>query len=252
LAKAKKIQSGTSFTDKFLRIVKRTAIVLVVSHLVYAILLRWLDPPFTTRMISSAVSSFKDDRPMKRDYINYREMGYNAKLAVISAEDQLFPTHNGFDLDAIQKALEYNKKNEGKKLRGASTISQQVAKNVFLWHGRGWLRKGLEVYFTALIELLWGKKRILEMYLNVAEMGDGVFGIQAAAKHYFKKDAINLSKSEAAWIASILPNPILLDIHGPTNKLENKHSKVMRFMSNLSGDAEVQALIKVENRKSVK
>jgi monofunctional glycosyltransferase len=253
LAKANKIQAATTnFKSKAWHITKRVGLFLLVSHLVYAILLRWINPPFTTKMITSAIGSFTNDRPMKRDYIAYNEMGYNAKLAVLSAEDQLFPTHNGFDLDAIQKAIEYNKKNEGKKLRGASTISQQVAKNVFLWHGRGWIRKGLEVYFTALIELIWPKKRILEMYLNVAEMGDGVFGIEAAAQHYFKKNASALTKSEAAWIASVLPNPILLDIHDPTNKLESKHAKVIRFMQNLKGDKEVEALLQTQDKKIIK
>jgi monofunctional glycosyltransferase len=222
---------------------KRIFYFLLVSHLVYVVMLKWLNPPFTATMIGSIVANFGNNVDFKRDYINYNEMGTNSKLAVLSAEDQLFPTHHGFDLDAIQKAIAFNKNSKG-KMRGASTISQQVAKNVFLWQGRDWIRKALEVYFTGLIELIWGKKRILEMYLNVAEMGKGVFGIQAAAKFYFNKNAANLTKSEAAWIASILPNPVLLDIDNPTNKLENKHSKVQRFMHNLSGDKDIEALLK--------
>jgi monofunctional biosynthetic peptidoglycan transglycosylase len=113
-----------------------------------------------------------------------------------------------------------------------------------LWNGRDYIRKGLEVYFTGWIELIWGKKRILEMYLNVAEMGEGIFGIQAAAKHYFHKNAKDLSKSEAAWIASILPNPVLYEIDNPTRKIEVKHSNVIRFMNNLEGDKDIEALIK--------
>jgi monofunctional glycosyltransferase len=243
--------TSVGWRGKLWRWTKRIFFFLLISHLVYVVALKWIDPPFTTRMLSSAVQSFTKDRPLKRDYVSYDEMGYNIKLAVISAEDQLFPTHNGFDLNAIQKALEYNRKNAGKRKRGASTISQQVAKNVFLWHGRDWIRKGLEVYFTALIELVWGKKRILEMYLNVAEMGDGIFGIEAAAKHYYKKSAKQLSRSEAAWIASILPNPILLDIQDPSSKLDNKHNAVLRFMNNLQGDAGVESII-AESQKSLK
>jgi monofunctional glycosyltransferase len=196
-------------------------------------------------MITSAIACANDSKTtFQKNYIPYAQMGRQSKLAVLSAEDQLFPNHHGFDFDAIQKAIEYNRNNPSGKKRGASTISQQVAKNVFLWNGRDWIRKGLEVYFTGLIELIWGKKRILEMYLNVAEMGEGVFGIQAAAKHYFKKDAKQLSASEAAWIASILPNPVLYEIENPTLKIKNKHNTILHFMQNLNGDADIENLLK--------
>lgn len=180
---------------------------------------------------------------LQRDYIDADEMGPNAKLAVICSEDQLFPDHNGFDFDAIKKAMKYNDNPKHKKLKGASTISQQTAKNVFLWNGRNWIRKGLEVYHTFMIELIWRKKRILETYLNVAEMGKGLFGIQAASKFYFKKDAKNLSKSEAAWIASILPNPKVWDIRKPSGALQRKHTWILRQMNNLEDDPEIAALI---------
>jgi monofunctional glycosyltransferase len=240
--KSKPILKKTTATNTpvWKRWLKRVFYFLLISHLVYVVVLKWVNPPFTSKMISSAIGCASDDKlDFKRDYIAYAQMGSNSKLAVLSAEDQLFPTHHGFDLDAIQKAIEYNKKNKTGKVRGASTISQQVAKNVFLWQGRDYIRKGLEVYFTGLIELIWGKKRILEMYLNVAEMGEGVFGIQAAAQRYFKKDAKQLSKSEAAWIASILPNPVLYEIDNPTKKIEVKHANVLKFMNNLSGDKDV-------------
>ncbi len=231
--------------DKIKRLFKRLFLILLIGHLVYVIVLKWLNPPFTAKMVSSAWQCFNSDKlAFKRDYISYDKMGFNSKLAVICAEDQLFPDHHGFDLDAIQKAIEYNTKNSTKKMRGASTISQQVAKNVFLWHGRDYLRKGLEVYFTGLIELVWGKKRILEMYLNVAEMGEGIFGIQAAAKHYFNKDAFLLTKNEAAWIASILPNPVLYEIDNPTKAISKKHNKILLFMNNLATDKDVLTLIK--------
>jgi monofunctional biosynthetic peptidoglycan transglycosylase len=181
---------------------------------------------------------------LKRDYIDYEEMSSNAKLAVLCSEDQLFPDHNGFDLDAIKKAMKYNDNPKHKKLKGASTISQQTAKNVFLWNGRNWIRKGLEVYHTFMIELIWRKKRILETYLNVAEMGKGVFGIQAAAQHYFEKDANHLTKSEAAWIACILPNPKVWNPLKPDGALQRKHQWILRQMNNLEDDPEIANLIR--------
>lgn len=190
-------------------------------------------------MISSLVQGYGLDR----DYIDYENMGKNAKLAVICSEDQLFPEHNGFDLDAIKKALAYNSNPKHKKTKGASTISQQTAKNVFLWNGRNWFRKGLEVYHTFMIEWIWGKKRILETYLNVAEMGKGLFGIQAASRYYFKKDAADLSKSEAAWIAAILPNPKVYDLKKPSSSLSRKHNWILKQMNNLEDEEHIQRLL---------
>jgi monofunctional glycosyltransferase len=222
---------------------KRIFYFILISHLLYVIVLKWVNPPITAKQFTSMLHCASADCDFKRDYVAFDAMSKNAKLAVLSAEDQQFPTHHGFDLDAIQKAIEYNRKNDGKKLRGASTISQQVAKNVFLWNGRDWIRKGLEVYFTGLIEVAWGKKRILEMYLNVAEMGEGVFGIEAAAQHYFKKSASKLTATEAAWIASVLPNPVLYEVKNPTNKIELKHDRILRFMQSLKGDKEIMELL---------
>jgi len=141
----------------------------------------------------------------KHDWISIAEMPKNIQIAVICSEDQKFTQHNGFDIEAIEKAYEYNKK--GKRLKGASTISQQTAKNVFLWPSRSWLRKGLETYFTFLIEKIWSKERILEVYLNSIEMGNGVYGVEAAANYWFNKSAKKLTVYEAAAIASVLPNP---------------------------------------------
>jgi len=168
-----------------IRLIKKIILFIVISHLTYVILLRFIDPPVTLTQIGSLLSG----NGFKRTHISLDEMSTAAKLSVLAAEDQLFPDHNGFDIKGIKNALAYNKKKKGKKIRGASTISQQVAKNVFLWQGRSWFRKGLEVYFTFLIELTWGKERILEVYLNEAEMGKGTFGIEAAAKKYFNKKA---------------------------------------------------------------
>ena len=182
--------------------IKKIILILFVSQLVYLVLLIWIDPPITITQLVNGVEGYG----LKRDYISFDEMGKNIKLAVMASEDQRFPQHEGFDLEMIKKAIEYNEKHP-KKTRGASTISQQTAKNVFLWQHGGYLRKGLEVYFTFLIELAWSKQRILEIYLNVAEMGPGIFGVEAASQHYFHKQAAQLTRQEAAMIAACLPNP---------------------------------------------
>lgn len=196
------------------------------------------NPPVTLTQAISLVSG----NGLHRDYISYDEMGPNIKLAVIASEDQLFPDHDGFDLKAIKKAMKYNKRHPN-KVRGASTISQQVAKNVFLWQGRSHLRKGLEVFFTFSIEKCWTKKTILERYLNVAEMGRGIFGIQAAAKKYFNKNANELSRSEAAMIAACLPNPKLYTVVPMSGWVAGRYGNILRQMSNLETDPDIQELI---------
>ena len=178
---------------------------------------------------------------LKRDYVGSSSMSPNAKLAVIAAEDQLFPDHSGFDWKSIKKAMKYNERKPG-RIRGASTISQQVAKNVFLWQGRSWIRKGLEVYFTFMIELIWGKKRILELYLNVVEMGEGVFGIEMAARKYFNKSAKSLTKQEAAMIAACLPNPKRYTVKPMSSYVSSRSQFVMRQMINLQTDPDIQRL----------
>ncbi|HYE53522.1 MAG TPA: monofunctional biosynthetic peptidoglycan transglycosylase, partial [Chitinophagaceae bacterium] len=178
---------------------------------------------------------------LKRDYISSKEMSTYAKLAVISSEDQLFPDHNGFDFKSIEKAMKHNRKK--KSLRGASTLSQQVAKNVFLWQGRSWFRKGLEVYFTFMIELIWGKERILEVYLNVAEMGKGVFGIEAAAQAHFKKSAKKLTRTEAACIAACLPSPKTRTIKPMSGEVSKRYPWILRQMNNLQNDPDIQKLL---------
>jgi len=157
-------------------------------------------------------------------------------LAVIAAEDQKFEEHFGFDLEAIKKAEKYNKRHQGKKTKGASTISQQTAKNVFLWPNRSWIRKGFEVYFTFLIEIFWSKQRIMEVYLNVIEMGNGVYGVEAAAQEYFHKPASKLSVREAALIAAILPSPLKWSPVKPNARVQKKASRIMHFISRLKLD----------------
>ena len=225
--------------QKAWRIFKKILLWLFILQFVYILFCKWINPPITL----TQTASFLQGYGMHRDYIRFKEMSPNIKLAVMASEDQLFPEHNGFDIKAIKKAMNYNKKH-ATKVRGASTISQQVAKNVFLWQGRSMFRKGLEVYFTFMIEKVWSKKRILEMYLNVAEMGKGVFGVQAAAKAYFNKDAKNLSRAEAAMIAAALPNPKLLTIKPLNSYVASRYNEILRQMNNLDGDEDIEALIK--------
>jgi monofunctional biosynthetic peptidoglycan transglycosylase len=222
-----------------IRLIKKIILFIVISHLTYVILLRFINPPITMTQIGSLLSG----KGFKRTHVSLDEMSTAAKLSVLAAEDQLFPDHNGFDIKGIKNALVYNKKKKGKKIRGASTISQQVAKNVFLWQGRSWFRKGLEVYFTFLIELTWGKKRILEVYLNEAEMGKGIFGIEAAAKKYFNKKASKLTRTEAAKIASCLPNPVRYTIKPISPYVSRKYPWVLRQMNNLDGDPDIKAIV---------
>lgn len=223
---------------KVLRFLKRLFIFLFFFQLFYIFLLKWVDPPITLTQLGSWITG----NGLKRDYVDAKEMSPYARLAVISSEDQLYPDHSGFDWKHIEKAMEYNKRKPG-RVRGASTISQQVAKNVFLWQGRSWIRKGLEVYFTFMIETIWGKKRILEMYLNIAEMGPGIFGIEAAAQNYFKKSAKQLNRQEAAMIAACLPNPKKYTVKPLSNFVAGKYPWVLRQMNNLQNDPDIQTLI---------
>jgi len=225
--------------QKAWRVFKRIFLFLFIFQFVYILFCKWVDPPVT---ITQVVSLFSG-HGLKRDYIKFDQMGPQIKLAVISSEDQLFPDHEGFDLKAIEKAVKYNEKHPNRR-RGASTISQQVAKNVFLWQGGGFFRKGLEMYFTFMIEKLWSKKRILETYLNVAEMGKGIFGVQAASKAYFNKNAKDINRSEAAKIAACLPNPKVYTIKPMSKKVLYRYDDIMRQMNNLAGDTDIQKIIK--------
>ncbi len=202
-------------------------------------------PPITVTQISNSFSF-----GLHRNYVGWEDISRNVKLAAIASEDQTFPDHGGFDWDAIEKSLRPKKK--GKKTRippggGASTISQQVAKNVFLWQGGDitkYIRKVPELYFTEMIELIWGKKRILEVYLNVIEMGPGVFGIQSAAQKYFGKSAKNLSRTEAAMIIACLPNPKRFSVKPPSNRVSWRYPQILREMNNIEDDEDIQALLK--------
>ncbi|SDE29243.1 monofunctional biosynthetic peptidoglycan transglycosylase [Niabella drilacis] len=218
---------------------KRLFLVLFVGQLIYIVLLKWVNPPITFTQIGSIVNG----RGFHQQNRSAADISANARLAVIASEDQLFPDHNGFDWKSIQKAMEYNQKKPG-RLRGASTISQQTAKNVFLWQGRSWLRKGLETYFTFMIEKIWGKKRILEVYLNVAETGNGIFGIEQASQSYFNKPAKDLTQYEAAAIAAVLPNPVKLNVKPMSPYVSSRARKIGQQMNFLKPDRDIQNLIR--------
>ena len=204
--------------------------------------LRWVPPPTTAFMVRSAQA--RADAP-ERAGAGYRwtaweDIAPHAALAVIASEDQRFPRHHGFDVDAIQSALEEARR--GERLRGASTISQQTAKNLFLWPGRSWVRKGLEAWLTVLVELCWSKQRILEVYLNVAEFGDGLFGITAASERFFGKRPADLGPDEAARLAAVLPNPKWLRADDPSPYVRARASWIRGQMDALGGVALVESL----------
>ncbi|HNX44526.1 MAG TPA: monofunctional biosynthetic peptidoglycan transglycosylase [Bacteroidales bacterium] len=202
----------------------------LISTIVVALLFRFINPPATPLMMIRVVEQLAEGESprMQYNWIPLEKMPKNLPLAVIASEDNKFMTHHGIDLKAIQKAQKLNKR--GRKLRGASTISQQTAKNVFLWPARNWVRKGLEVYFTGLIELTWGKERIMEVYLNVIEMGDGIYGAEMAAEQYFHKPAEKLTRSECAAIAAVLPGPRKWRPDRPTPYIQRKISAISSMM----------------------
>jgi monofunctional glycosyltransferase len=231
--------------QRILRKAGKVFLWMFITSLVYTIICRWLMPPITITQISNSFSY-----GLKRDYVSWNEISYNVKLAAIASEDQAFPDHGGFDWDAIQHSLKPKKKGKKTKIPlggGASTITQQVAKNVFLWQGGGitkYIRKVPEVYFTKLIEWTWGKRRILEVYLNVIEMGQGVFGIEAAAQKNFNKSAKNLSREEAAKIIACLPNPKTFTVVPMSVRVSWRYKQILREMNNIEDDEDVQAIIK--------
>ena len=218
---------------------KRIFLILFIAQFVYIILLRWINPPITITQLVSWVTG----HGLKRDYVDDSQISANAMLAVIASEDQKFTDHSGFDWKSIRKAMKYNEKKPGRTVRGGSTISQQVAKNVFLWQGRSYIRKGLEGYFTFMIELLWNKERILEVYLNVIEMGDGVFGVERAANIYFNKPAARLSPQEASLIAACLPNPKVYKVKPASPFMMRRSREIMTQMRFLRPDPDIARLI---------
>ncbi len=213
---------------KGFKILLRVLLGFVIISFVSTLIFRFVPIPVTPLMI---IRYFEmEEGKIDKDWKSLDEIGKNMPLAVVTAEDQKFAEHFGFDMEAIEKAVKYNEKHKGKKVKGASTISQQTAKNVFLWPGRSWIRKGLEVYFTFVIEICWSKERIIEVYLNVIEMGPGVYGAEAASQYYFNKSSSDLTKKEAATIAAILPNPIRWSASHPTPYIIKKRNWIVRHM----------------------
>ena len=225
--------------------VVRLFLYLLGFSLLYVVACKWLFPPITITQLSAVV----EGDGLKRDYVSWDKISPNIKLAAIASEDQLFPDHNGFDWKSIEKSINAKPGRKHKKARGAgaSTISQQTAKNVFLWQGSGmakYIRKVPEAFYTTCIELVWGKKRILEVYLNVIEMGAGIYGIEAASRQYFNKSARNLTRAEAAMIIASLPNPKRFTVKPMSRWVARRYPAIMRQMANLDGDPDIQQLIK--------
>ena len=210
------------------RFIAKILVWFVIITVGIVVFYKWVPVPITPLMV---IRYFEKDSPklLNHDWEPIENISKNLQLAVICSEDQSFLKHTGFDLNAIEKAYENNKK--GKRVKGGSTISQQTAKNVFLWPQRSWLRKGLEVYFTFLIESIWSKERIMEVYLNSIEMGNGVYGAESAAQFWFKKSASKLSKLEASAIAAILPNPRKYKANPVTNFIASRKSWIMTQMN---------------------
>ncbi len=213
---------------KFFRFLFKLILGLILFSVFMVVLYKWVPVPATPLMAIRYLEN--PEEPIKHDWVSYDEISGYLPLAVLSSEDQNFLKHSGFDMKAIEKAIENNKK--GKRVRGASTISQQTAKNVFLWPHRDWFRKGLEAYFTFLMETLWSKERIMEVYLNSIEMGKGIYGAEAAAQHWFKKPASKLTAYEAAAIAAILPNPRVYRANPASNYIQQRKNWIYRQMQN--------------------
>ena len=218
----------------------RACVIVVVAWIAISWLcvlaLRFVAPVTSAFMVErrlSAAAHGEHDFVLKYQWIPFNKVSSDLPIALVAAEDQKFPTHHGFDLQAIADALD--EAEEGERLRGASTISQQTAKNLFLWNGRSFVRKGLEAYFTVLLELTWPKQRILEVYLNIAEFGDGIYGAQAAAQQFFRKDAAQLGAHEAALLAAVLPNPKKLHAERPSPYVQRHSEWIARQVRQLGG-----------------
>lgn len=215
-------------------IIKKFLIIFIGSSVLAVVMYRYVPVYVTPLMVIRAVEQKQADKPikLKHKWLSLDKISHNMVQAVVASEDNLFMEHNGFDFDQIEKAIKEAK--SGKRNRGASTISQQTAKNVFLWNGGGWFRKGLEAYFTVLIELLWSKERIMEIYLNSIEMGYGIYGVEAVAKEHFNKKAAKLTKREAALIAATLPNPLRYNSANPSAYMRKRQRQILSLMDKIA------------------
>lgn len=222
-----------SFWRKLLRVMRNILLVFFVTSIGWTILARFVPVYVTPLMLIRSIESIANgDMPKNsKQWVPIEKISPTMIQAVVAAEDNLFLEHHGFSFKDLQKAYKHNLK--GKRIRGGSTISQQTAKNVFLWNKRSYVRKALEAYFTVLIELIWSKERIMEVYLNSIEMGDGIYGVQAAAKEYFGKEAAQLTRSQAALIAVCLPNPRKYNPARPSSYIQRRKSQIMSLMTKL-------------------
>jgi monofunctional glycosyltransferase len=216
----------------------------VLLSVLSVLLLRYVNPWTSAFMVDARIAAWFDDdpRPWRLQHVwrDYSQISAQLPLAVVASEDQRFPDHRGFDIKQIRKAMDEAQR--GRRARGASTISQQVAKNLFLWNGRSWVRKGLEVWFTVLIETLWPKRRILEVYLNSAEFGRGIYGAEAAAQAFFHKNAARLTRDEAARLAAVLPNPVRMRADRPSRYVQRRQREIAAQMAALGGTAYLAGL----------
>jgi monofunctional biosynthetic peptidoglycan transglycosylase len=224
------MKKKNNFFGSVFRVVQKLLYIFIISSILTVILYRFINPPFTPLMIFRCAGQVVSGNSitLNKQWVPIDQISSNLQTAVVASEDIHFLTHFGFDLEAIQKANELNKK--GRSIHGASTITQQTAKNVFLWPGRDWVRKGFEAYFTLLIETFWSKQRIMEVYLNVIEMGDGVYGAEAASHKYFGKNASQLTREQAALIASVLPNPRRWHPDAPSSYIQRKKNRILNVM----------------------
>lgn len=225
------------------RILWRTLLAVVVVTVVMVLALRWIPPSTSAFMVENRLAHFfggKHQRVIRYRWVDWGSISPDMRVAVVAAEDQNFPHHWGFDLESIADALQ--KQGKKRRLRGASTITQQVARNLFLWPGRSYVRKGLEAYFTVLIEFLWPKRRILEVYLNVVEFGEGTYGVSAAARTFFGKRPADLTRQEAALLAAVLPNPVRYDVRRPSDYVQERVRWIEGQMAQLGGPAYLHGL----------
>lgn len=233
------IFEGMRLIKYFLRFLCRLLLFFVLFTIFLVLVYKFVNPPFTPFILVKYIKNDESAR-IRKDWVDIEQMSPYLPLAVIAAEDQLFFEHHGFDLEAIRDAVEFNRIHE--RTRGASSISQQTAKNVFLFPTRSLLRKGLEAYFTVLIELLWSKERILEVYLNMMEQGENIYGVESSSQIYFKKDASEVSRQEAALMAAVLPNPLKFKIDAPSSYVLNRQQWILNQMNNLGGISFVDKL----------
>jgi monofunctional biosynthetic peptidoglycan transglycosylase len=225
-----------NLVKKILKWMLYGVVIFVISSVLLVVIYKFVPAPITLTMINRVFEGAFEGRSVgiNKDWVSYEDISPNFFKAVISGEDGRFFSHDGFDWKAIDRARKFNERQKGGKLKGASTISMQTSKNAFLWQGRNYVRKAFEAYFTFLIEKIWGKKRILEMYVNIIEMGDGIYGIEAASQSYFKKSAKDLSKKEAALIAAVLPNPRRWSPAQPSHYIESRANFIMGRMGGIS------------------